>query len=353
VPLLGTMALAAVLSGVGWTLGVRRLHKALRTYFRLPLRHYVDTLAGLRRSTKEPVTTRRLRPGIRFSRLVASLAIACTAVTMAASAQAPRVHKDLVYARVNGRPLALDLYLPEGVASPPLLVWVHGGAWTTGSKAGVPPVFVANGFAVASVDFRQSTEARFPAQVHDIKAAIRYLRANAPAYGYRIDRIAIAGDSSGGHLAALVGVTNGHRELEGTVGDCLNQSSNVQAIVVYYGASDLRTILAQSTPFGLNMRRPALERLLGALPDQAPELAALASPVSHVDSQDPPLMLLHGDQDPQMPINQSHELEGAYEKLGLDVTFRVVHGAAHGGQVFYSPPYLKPVLDFLARVVGR
>ena len=232
-------------------------------------------------------------------------------------------------------------------------MWVHGGAWTTGSKASVPPVFLANGFAVASVDFRQSTEARFPAQVHDIKAAIRYLRANAPAYGYRADKIAIAGDSSGGHLAALVGVTNDHRELEGTVGDNPKQSSSIQAIVSYYGASDLRTILAQSTPFGLNMRRPALERLLGALPDQVPELAALASPVSHVDAQDPPLMLLHGDQDPQMPINQSHELQGAYEKLGLDVTFVVVHGAAHGGAVFYSPSYLKPVLEFLTRVVSR
>ena len=117
----------------------------------------------------------------------------------------------------------------------------------------MPPVFVANGFAVASVDFRQSTEARFPAQVHDIKAAIRYLRANAPTYGYRADKIAIAGDSSGGHLAALVGVTNGHRELEGTVGDNPKQSSSIQAIVSYDGASDLRTILAQSTPFGLNM----------------------------------------------------------------------------------------------------
>jgi acetyl esterase/lipase len=269
------------------------------------------------------------------------------------SAQALQQHKDLVYARIDGKSLALDLYLPAGVAAPPLLVWVHGGAWTTGSKASVPPVFVANGFAVASVEFRQSTEARFPAQVHDIKAAIRYLRANAPTYGYRADKIAIAGDSSGGHLAAVVGVTNGHRELEGTVGDNPNRSSSVQAIVSYYGASDLRTILTQSTPFGLNMRRPALERLLGGLPDQAPELAALASPVSHVDSQDPPLMLLHGDQDPQMPINQSHELQGAYEKLGLDVTFIVVHGAGHGGAVFYSPPYLKPVLDFLTRAVGH
>ncbi len=270
-----------------------------------------------------------------------------------ASAQALEQHKDLVYARIDGKSLALDLYLPTGVQAPPLLVWVHGGAWTTGSKASVPPVFLANGFAVASVDFRQSTEARFPAQVHDIKAAIRYLRANAPAYGYRADKIAIAGDSSGGHLAALVGVTNDHRELEGTVGDNPKQSSSIQAIVSYYGASDLRTILAQSTPFGLNMRRPALERLLGALPDQVPELAALASPVSHVDAQDPPLMLLHGDQDPQMPINQAHELQGAYEKLGLDVTFVVVHGAGHGGAVFYSPSYLKPVLEFLTRVVSR
>ena len=270
-----------------------------------------------------------------------------------ASAQALEQHKDLVYARIDGKSLALDLYLPTGVQAPPLLVWVHGGAWTTGSKASVPPVFLANGFAVASVDFRQSTEARFPAQVHDIKAAIRYLRANAPAYGYRADKIAIAGDSSGGHLAALVGVTNDHREVEGTVGDNPKQSSSIQAIVSYYGASDLRTILAQSTPFGLNMRRPALERLLGALPDQVPELAALASPVSHVDAQDPPLMLLHGDQDPQMPINQAHELQGAYEKLGLDVTFVVVHGAGHGGAVFYSPSYLKPVLEFLTRVVSR
>jgi acetyl esterase/lipase len=296
---------------------------------------------------------RLVRARIGSARLVAQLVCACSLLAAAGSAQTPRQYRDLVYARVDGKALALDLSLPAAVASPSLLVWVHGGAWTTGSKAGVRPVFVANGFAVASVDFRQSTDARFPAQVHDIKAAIRYLRANASKYGYRAERIAIAGDSSGGHLAALVGVTNGHRELEGTVGDCLAFSSSIQAIVVYYGASDLRTIVAQSTPFGLNMRRPALERLLGAQPDQVPELAALASPVSHVDAQDPPLMLLHGDQDPQMPINQSHELQGAYEKLGLDVTFRVVHGAAHGGAVFYSPPYLQPVLDFLTRTIGR
>jgi acetyl esterase/lipase len=212
--------------------------------------------------------------------------------------------------------------------------------------------FVANGFALASLDFRQSTEAGFPAQVHDIKAAIRFLRAKARTYGYRTDRIAIGGSSSGGHLAALVGVTNGHAELEGTVGGDLKDSSAVQAILDYYGASNLTTILAQSTPFGLNMRRPALERLLGAAPEQATELAALASPVMHVDRNDPPLHLLHGDQDPQMPINQSHELQGAYGKMGLDVHFDVVHGAAHGGDAFFTPDRVARAMAFLRRTIG-
>jgi acetyl esterase/lipase len=269
-----------------------------------------------------------------------------------ASAQTAREIKDVVYATAGGKPLALDLYLPAGVRNPSLLVWVHGGGWSAGTKAQYPKELVQNGFAVASLDFRQTTEARFPANVHDIKAAIRFLRAKGAEHGYRIDRIAIGGASSGGHLAALVGVTNGHKELEGREGEHLDQSSSVQAIVSYFGASNLTTILAQSTPFGLNVRRPALERLLGALPENAKELATLASPVSHVDRADPPLLLFHGDQDPQMPINQSHELEGAYRKLGLDVDFDVLHGAAHGGDAFFSGEALERAVRFLRRTLG-
>jgi acetyl esterase/lipase len=268
-------------------------------------------------------------------------------------AQPAHEHRDVVYAAVDGRNLGLDLYIPAGVPRPPLVVWVHGGAWRSGTKAQVPPLFVENGFATASLDFRQSTDARFPANVHDIKAAIRFLRAKAQEYGYRTDRIAIAGSSSGGHLAALVGVSNGVKDLEGTVGACLNERSDVQAIVVYYGASNLMTILAQSTPFGVNMRRPALELLLGGLPENVPDLAQMASPVVHVGAGDPPLLLLHGDQDPQMPINQSHELQGAYEKAGLDVSLDVVHGAAHGGDLFFSPEHIQRVVAFLHRTIGR
>ncbi len=250
------------------------------------------------------------------ARLVVLL-IACAWLTpSSAHAQAARSYKDVVYATVDGKDLGLDLYLPAGVARPALLVWVHGGAWRSGTKAKPPMTFVQNGIAMASLDFRQSTDARFPAAVHDIKAAIRFLRAKATEYGYRTDRIAIAGSSSGGHLAVLVGVSNGEKELEGTVGGYVSQSSDVAAIIDYYGASNLTTILAQSTPFGLNMRRPALELLLGALPDGAPRLAELASPVVHVDRNDPPLLIFHGDQDPQMPINQSHELQGVYREDG-------------------------------------
>jgi len=289
-------------------------------------------------------------------RQVGAMVIAAGFIVGVASpvrAQAAREFRDVVYATVDGRDLRLDLYLPAGVARPPLLVWVHGGQWRAGSKASVPKEFVDHGIATASLDFRQSTDARFPAMVHDIKAAIRFLRAKAGDYGFQVERVAIGGRSSGGHLAALVGTTNGDSRLEGTVGDYLTQSSDVAAIVVYHGASNLTTILAQSTPFGLNIRRPALDLLLGTQPENAKELSELASPVFHVDRSDPPLLLLHGDQDPQMPINQAHELQGAYERLGLDVSFDVVHGAAHGGELFFTPARVDRVVAFLRRTIGR
>ncbi len=290
-------------------------------------------------------------------RWVSPLAVLALSLAMLtpglAYTQVAREYKDVVYASVDGKDLALDLYIPAAVRTPALLIWVHGGAWSKGSKAQVPKIFVEGGIATASLDFRQSTEARFPAAVHDIKAAIRFLRAKGSNYGYRTERIAIAGASSGGHLAALVGVTNGHQELEGIVGGFLNESSDIHAIVSYYGASNLVTILAQSTPFGLAVRQPALERLLGGLPEETGHLAVLASPVFHVDRADPPLLLLHGDQDPQMPINQAHELEGAYRRMGLDVYVDVVHGAAHGGDLFFSSERVERALGFLRRTIGE
>jgi acetyl esterase/lipase len=270
---------------------------------------------------------------------------------MAISAE-QRDFRDVIYASVQEQNLGLDLHIPAGVPSPPLVVYVHGGAWKDGNKTQYPAFLVEQGFAVASLDFRSTNLAPFPANVQDIKAGIRFLRANAARYGYRADRIALMGASSGGHLAALVGTTNGDAALEGTVGDSRGSSSSVQAIVSYYGASNLTTILAQSTPFGLDVRKPALQLLLGAQPDAVPELARQASPVFHVDAGDPPLMLLHGDQDAQMPINQSHELEGAYRKAGLPVEFYVLHGVGHDGGPFFRGEPVEKVVAFLKRTIG-
>jgi acetyl esterase/lipase len=269
-------------------------------------------------------------------------------------AAAGSVQKDIPYATsANGETLRLDLYQPEA-ARAPLLVYIHGGAWERSDKSSMPLAkLVERGFAIASLDFSPASKARFPGQVHEIKAGIRFLRAEAARYGYDASRIGILGASSGAHLAAVVGTSNGSAELEGTLGDHRDQSSAVQAIVSYFAATNLTTILDQSTPFGLNIREPALVRLLGAPPKEAEALAKLASPVFQVDRADPPLLLLHGDQDPQMPINQSHELEGAYEKQGLEVDFIVVHGAAHGGDAFYSPENVERVASFLGAQLRR
>ena len=255
---------------------------------------------------------------------------------------------DIFFASVDGHDLALDLYMPANVEKPPLVVWVHGGLWRYGSRAVVNAIdLVDHGFAIASVSFRLSAAAPMPAQVHDIKAGIRFLRANADLYGYDADDIAIAGASSGAHLAALVGVTNGSDPHEGDVGTDLAASSDVQAIVSYFGASNLLSILDQSTPHGLNVRIPALELLLGGELAVKSELARFASPVFHVDANDPALLLLHGDQDPQMPINQSHELHAAAKQHELVVHFEVVHGAAHGGDKFFDRPRTQIVARFL------
>ena len=231
------------------------------------------------------------------------IALLCVSYTLAAEP----THRNIEYARVGDVSLKLDLYLPKQ-ADAPLIVYVHGGAWRGGSKSDVPIVkLIDHGFAIASVDYRLSTQAPFPAQVHDIKAAIRFLCASSEQLHIDTKRIAIMGSSAGGHLAALVGVTNGDKQLEGSAGEHLDQSSAVQCIVSLYGASNLQTILSQSTDAGLKMRVPALQLLLGGQPSEKPELAKLASPVAHLDKQDPPLLLIHGDADPQMPPQQSQE----------------------------------------------
>ena len=279
--------------------------------------------------------------------LLTALSVACC--------HAANITRDIEYASIDGRSLKLDLYLPpEGTATQsPLLVYVHGGAWRAGDKSEMPlGKLVTQGFPVASVDYRLSTEARFPAQAFDIKAAIRFLRAEGKKFHVDASRIVIVGGSAGGHLAALIGVTNGVKELEGTLGEHRAESSAVQGIISLYGASNLQTILAQSTPHGLSVRVPALDLLLGAQPDKVPDLAQLGSPVAHVDPTDPPLLLIHGDEDPQMPYQQSEELLHAYEAVKRPAHLETIPHGKHGGKEFYDDTRIALMSDFL-RHLGK
>jgi acetyl esterase/lipase len=286
------------------------------------------------------------------SQFAVPLRISLISAVLCALASLPALAADahpveLEYAHLDGQSLKLDLYL-NADRGQPLLVFVHGGAWRGGSKENPPILHLrSHGFAIASVDYRLSTEAPFPAQVHDIKAAIRFLRAKAGEYGYDAKHIGIIGTSAGGHLAALVGVTNGHKELEGAVGDHLDQSSDVQCIVSLFGASNLQTILAQSTEHGLSVRVPALQLLLGGQPSERIGLAKLASPVAHIDKDDPPLLLIHGDADPQMPPQQSYEFAKAYEAMNLSVKYIRIPEAKHGGPEFFDETRIEIMRKFL------
>lgn len=294
-----------------------------------------------------------MRPCL-WSLVVLSIANVVSTAAIAEDRFEIQVSRDIEFAKVDGHSLKLDLYRPVNASSPPLVVWVHGGAWRAGSKDSMPlGELVRRGFAIASVDYRLSPVAKFPAQVHDCKAAIRFLRATEKQYGYNASKIGIAGSSAGGHLVAEIGVTNGHPELEGTVGKHLDQTSSVQAVVDYYGPTNFLTILKQSTPHGLSVRVPALQLLLGSPPEENLALAKLASPVFHVDKDDPPLLMIHGDQDPQVPINQSHELHGVFKELGLTVSLEVVHSGAHGGPQFYDDSRINLVEHFFARHLGQ
>ena len=255
--------------------------------------------------------------------------------------------RDLEYANVGGKPLRLDLYLPEKSPGPlPLIVWIHGGAWSAGSKNGTPALpQTARGYAVASIDYRLSQEAIFPAQIHDCKAAIRWLRAHAKEYNINPDRIGVWGSSAGGHLVALLGTSGDVKELEGTEGN-LDQSSRAQAVCDWFGPTDFLQMAAHSLPDSKiehDAANSPESRLVGGALQENKEKVARANPITYVSKDDPPFLIMHGDKDNLVPHHQSELLRDALKKAGVDVTFKTVEGAGHG---FGGPQVMKMVEEF-------
>lgn len=260
-----------------------------------------------------------------------------------------KIKRDLVFAEVDGKQLKLDLYLPENTNKPPLIVFVHGGGWHQGDKNNCKVKWLTQyGYAVASISYRLSDVAIFPAQIHDCKAAVRWLRANAVKYGYSPDKIAAAGSSAGATLALLLGTTGSDKTLEGEIGGHLDVSTRVDAIVDYYGATDFVSTIKIKP----QMLEPGSSsyKLLGGPADKKIDLARMASPVSHVSSDDPPLLIFHGGKDPKVPVQHATILEQAYREKKLPVELVLLPETGHGGEDFHTQIHNEKVVSFLRKV---
>lgn len=286
-----------------------------------------------------------------FTLFALALPIPGTAVTAGPpAASSYTAYKDLVYAGLSDKN-RLDLYVPNGAGPHPLVVWVHGGGWQSGDKAQTPALFLAErGYAVASVNYRLSGEAIFPAQIHDVKAAVRWLRANAADYSLDPARIAAWGSSAGGHLVALLGTSGDVAALEDLSMGNAAYSSRVRAVVDWYGATDLLQMDAQLQPpcrGNHNAADSAESRLIGCAIQTCPEAAARANPITYVSADDPPFLLHHGTADCTVPPGQSQLLYAALQGASVPATLYQLEGAGHGGPAFSTTAVQQQVQDFL------
>ena len=256
----------------------------------------------------------------------------------------------------------LDVYRRKDLGDGPMpaVVWIHGGAWFLGDKVPCRALpLIDHGFVIASVNYRLTSAAPFPAQIQDCKGAVRFLRAHAAEYHIDPARIGVWGESAGGHLAALMGTSGGAAELEGTVGGNLDQSSRVQCVCDWFGPTDLTQFTAEATANGHPPGRfdnYIMRLFLGGDPAAHMDLVALANPLHFLPAGKaadvPPFLIMHGSRDRTVPVAQSQLLADALVHGGVPTTFRVVVGLGHGfptGREDVGPV----TLDFFERTLAR
>ena len=244
-----------------------------------------------------------------------------------------RVLQNLQYIPNGHERHKLDLYRPQQSASPlPLIIWIHGGAWQAGSKENPPAIrFLEQGYAVASINYRLSQHAVFPAQILDCKAAVRWLRTHAKDYNLDPVRFGVWGASAGGHLVALLGTTGDIKDFD--TGPNLDVSSEVQAVVDFFGPTDLLNMAAQSGPnsrMDHDAPNSPESRLIGGALQKHPDLARRANPITYVSPSDSPMLLVHGDADPLVPHQQSILLHEELQRAGVASELLIVKGGGHG-----------------------
>ena len=247
------------------------------------------------------------------------------------------------------KPLKMSLMIPknrDGNTARPLLIWVCGGGFEVLDKDVWMPemqFFARNGYSIASIEYRTHNLKPFPGLIEDAKEAVRYLRAHARQYGIDVDRIAMMGESAGGYISSMVGVTGNTKEFD--TGENLDQSSEVQAVINIYG----RTRQERGWYEKIEQGRPrnTTELLMNGKPDDIPEIYRKATPTTYVRKGLPPFLLLHGTDDKAVPVIQNDLFYDDLLEAGTDVDYYRVIGAGHGGPEFYQPEVKKIILDFM------
>ena len=257
-------------------------------------------------------------------------------------------HKDVEYVPGGHGRHKLDIYLPpkSGQEPLPVIVWIHGGAWRAGGKKECPvKPFVSKGYAVASINYRLSQHAVFPAQIEDCKAAIRFLRANADKYGFDPNGFGVWGASAGGHLAALLGTSGDTKDFD--KGENLGVSSRVQAVCDYFGPTDFTRMGSSWSRMDHDAADSPESLLIGGPVQENKRKCQRANPITYVTKDAPPFLIVHGEKDPLVPHNQSEILYQALQKAGVRAKFHTVAGGGHGG--FKDPAIERMVVDFFEK----
>lgn len=257
----------------------------------------------------------------------------------------------LEYASPNGKPLLLDLRVPDGNGPFPVILYLHSGAWISGDRTGGPAIRqAARGYAVASIDYRLAPDSIWPAQIEDCKAAVRWLRANAARFKLDPDRIGVFGTSAGGHLAAILGTSGGVDALEGMSLGNPQFSSRVKAVVDLYGPSDLLELEDQKLPcipLDGNAAYMPPSLLMGCPIQECKAWTATASPMTYATADDPPFLIMHGMLDCLVPWQQSQMLNDSLRAAGVSSKLVFLPTAQHSDRQFDDQKYQQMVSDFL------
>jgi len=261
-----------------------------------------------------------------------------------------QIFPDLAYVSDGHDRQKLDLYVPDVGGPLPLIIWVHGGVFRMGSKIdNVPLAYLNAGYAVASINYRLSQHAIFPAQIEDAKAAVRWLRANAETYRLDPNHFGAWGESAGGYLAAMLGTTGKIDTFD--IGENLDVSSQVQVVVDHFGPTDFLQMDSQRLPDGIVHDTPDSpeSELIGGPIQENKDCVARANPITYITQDTPPFLIIHGNMDLLVPYKQSVLLKNALDEVGVPVSFYTGEGEGHGQ--FKDPKVADLTMAFFERTL--